>query len=587
MPARAIFSWKIFTRVILIQTLLLLAAILVAGLGARMLFQQTILGQARDQLNVELQAALAAYQAAPLDPALCDRLAASLRSPGLALTIRRPDGGILCESSDPHGLGASAVSISRELSGSGARLSATLSLPSMDRALRIYDTAFALFILLLALALALFALRLGRKLVFPLGRLLLKTQNVLKNEKEALPTDDLNEPKEDVYGEDIYGKDVYGEWSELESSIDDIRRDLQTKVESLTVEREEHATLMSAISDAILAVDTDGQPLFYNSRFALFAGTEELKNRKRLWEIFRQPEILGAYQGALREGKPTSVKAIPFELPAGRQFFALAVSPLRKSHGGAPQERIYGAVGIFHDVTDLKAAEQIRIDFVANVSHELRTPLTAIKGYADTLMMDAEEGKPAAREFLEVIKRNSERLMSLINDLLDLSSIESTDVLQKTTVSTEEATRRVVHQLQGALSKKNHRLEIRTTATSVHADPKRLEQVLVNLLDNAIKYTPPGGLIRISWEPTRSTAGGQDDVLLKISDSGPGIPPEHVPRLFERFYRVDKARSRDQGGTGLGLAIVKHIIQRHDGNVWVESKVGRGSTFICQFPAER
>jgi two-component system phosphate regulon sensor histidine kinase PhoR len=233
-------------------------------------------------------------------------------------------------------------------------------------------------------------------------------------------------------------------------------------------------------------------------------------------------------------------------------------------------------------VTELKRAENIRIEFVANVSHELRTPLTAIKGYTDTLREDVGHGRyDAAGKFLEVISRNVDRLMSLIGDLLDLSSLESHDgkELQKSTINTREITERVVAHLESRRAEKRHTIETRFTVEAVDADPKRLEQVLVNLIENAVKYVPASGKIVVSWE-----SGEQNSVLLKVSDNGPGIPVEHHSRLFERFYRVDPGRSRDSGGTGLGLAIVKHIMQRHGGSVWISSEMGKGTTFICRFP---
>jgi two-component system phosphate regulon sensor histidine kinase PhoR len=351
-------------------------------------------------------------------------------------------------------------------------------------------------------------------------------------------------------------------------------KSLNAEIDSLKTEREEQAILTSAISDAILAVDLEGSPLFYNSRLAVLLNDHALNQPQiRLWDIIKSPEILTGYREALQEGKTSNVKTIPFEHEAGTRFYSISISPLIKE-----KDSLYGAVGIFHDVTELKGAEQIRIDFVANVSHELRTPLTAIKGYADTLIQDLREGKPISPEFLEIINRNTDRLMSLINDLLDLSSLESTDVLHKTNLSTVDITQRVIQHMHPVFEAKKQELSTEFNSPAVVADPKRLEQVMINLLDNANKYTAYGSRISIYWE----TEG--KDTVLKVRDSGPGIPPEHHLRLFERFYRLDKARSREQGGTGLGLAIVKHIMQRHDGSVWVESSPGRGATFICRFP---
>lgn len=372
---------------------------------------------------------------------------------------------------------------------------------------------------------------------------------------------------------------VYGEWSELEMSIDDMRKDLESKTESLNLERQELSTLMGAISDGVLSVDGNGAPLYYNSRFEILFGAPGAYSQDvrgvRLFEMFRDPDILNAFDAALRQGRVGTAPAIPVVMGSdgARRFFSLSVSPLKKPNG-----KVYGAIGIFHDVTELKAAEQMRIDFVANVSHELRTPLTSIKGYTDTIIDDVRRGRSIMPEFLSTIARNVERLMGLINDLLDLSSLESGELLQKARLSTEEITERIVSQMRPAFENKKHAVKVDVVAPFVWADPRRLEQILVNLLDNAIKYTPHEGKITVHWLADASS------VYLRVADTGPGIPPEHQARLFERFYRVDKARSRELGGTGLGLAIVKHIMQRHGGSVWVESKQGQGATFICRFP---
>ena len=329
---------------------------------------------------------------------------------------------------------------------------------------------------------------------------------------------------------------------------------------------------MSAISDPLLAVDIHNSPLFYNSKFNILVDDKDI-GRRRLWKVIVAHEVVQGYQVALSQGLSTSIKAVQFHTATGAMFFFVTISPLRRSNG-----KIYGALGVFHDVTDLKLAEQMRIDFVANVSHELRTPLTSIKGYTDTLIEDFTQGRPLEERFINAIARNTARLMNLVDDLLDLSSLESGGVLQKIEIETEEVTTRIIKQLQSTLERKKHSISYIIETGIVFADPRRLEQILVNLLDNACKYTPDGGKISLRW-----AMQGQESVEVRISDNGPGISQEHQSRLFERFYRVDKARSRESGGTGLGLAIVKHIMQRHGGTVWVESVPGNGATFICQF----
>jgi two-component system phosphate regulon sensor histidine kinase PhoR len=227
----------------------------------------------------------------------------------------------------------------------------------------------------------------------------------------------------------------------------------------------------------------------------------------------------------------------------------------------------------------LKKAEKMRIEFVANVSHELRTPLTSIKGYAETLLQDLEEGRVPDPDFLKIILKNSDRLLALINDLLDLSAIESgADELHPAVLDLKEVTEHVVLHVETLAQKKQTKIVSEIYTPQVVADPKRLEQVLTNLIDNAIKYCPPNSEIRVKWNEEA------DFIVLRVSDNGPGIAEKYLDRLFERFYRLDKGRSREMGGTGLGLSIVKHVMQRHNGTVNAESNLGEGTTFVCRFP---
>jgi two-component system phosphate regulon sensor histidine kinase PhoR len=238
-----------------------------------------------------------------------------------------------------------------------------------------------------------------------------------------------------------------------------------------------------------------------------------------------------------------------------------------------------------HVIAALKSAEKMRIDFVANVSHELRTPLTSIKGYTETLIEDLQVGRAIDPEFLQIILKNSNRLLALINDLLDLSAIESgADHLQPAWIDLKEFNATVLDVLNREAQQKSSSISLEIQCSKLFADPKRTEQVLVNLVENAIKYCPNRSQIRIVWSEESTPAG--KSVLLRVSDNGPGIQKKHLDRLFERFYRVDKGRSRDLGGTGLGLSIVKHILQRHQGTVEVDSSPGQGTTFTCHFPQD-
>jgi two-component system phosphate regulon sensor histidine kinase PhoR len=357
--------------------------------------------------------------------------------------------------------------------------------------------------------------------------------------------------------------------------VEDLKKDLESQKANLQLQSEEHAALMSAVSDAVLAVDLEGTPLFYNSRFALLLGKGQTIRGKHIDKLLNDAILVHAFKEALTTGKVSSVNALPMDTETGKYFFSVSVSPLARKNG-----QVYGAIGIFYDVTELKRAEQIRINFVANVSHELRTPLTAIKGFTDTLIQDQQNGRPIENEFLQIIARNTGRLMNLINDLLDLSAIESNEIANKALIKTEDVTKAIIQQIKPSFDSKKQKISVNILAPNVMADQQRLEQVLVNLLANANKYTQQTGNVTVSWE-----YGKNQSVLLKVTDDGPGISVENQARLFERFYRVDKSRSREQGGTGLGLAIVKHIMQSHGGSVHIESPSSGGSTFVCVFPA--
>lgn len=239
-----------------------------------------------------------------------------------------------------------------------------------------------------------------------------------------------------------------------------------------------------------------------------------------------------------------------------------------------------GTILVFHDLTRLKQLERQREEFVANVSHELRTPLSLIKGYVETLLDGARDNPEVAERFLKIIERNANRLDLLIQDLLTISALESGRMkLELSAVNLHTLVEKVFTDLYSKAENKKMTLVNELPEFITHGDTNRLDQVLTNLVDNAIKYGRAEGCV---------TVGGrkQEDSKLEIfvRDDGPGIPPEALDRVFERFYRVDKARSRDQGGTGLGLSIVKHIVHAHGGEVWAESELGKGATFFFTLP---
>ncbi len=246
----------------------------------------------------------------------------------------------------------------------------------------------------------------------------------------------------------------------------------------------------------------------------------------------------------------------------------------------SPEGRRQGTLLVFHDLTRLKQLERTREEFIANVSHELRTPLSHIKGYTETLLGGAKDDPDVATRFLQTIARNAERLQLLIEDLLTISELESGRVtFNLQPLSLHSVVEKVFDDFKTRAEAKTVTLTDKTSGVKASADTVRLEQVLSNLVDNAIKYGRNGGRVTVG---ARSAGDGKVEVC--VQDDGPGLPADSLERVFERFYRVDKGRSREQGGTGLGLAIVKHIVQSHGGAVWAKSEAGRGATFYFTLP---
>lgn len=417
----------------------------------------------------------------------------------------------------------------------------------------------------------------------PLGRLIQRARELRRLDA---PIDDFSDT-ESIQAEEP------GEWSDLERALNRVHRDLRSKTHALSREREELSALIGAVSDAILAIDQDGQPLFFNSQFAvLFRPAGENVGRfadervhlapqaaPNIAEIFRVPEILQGYKEVLRQGEmrliAVTLHTTESEVP---RHFSVSIAPLKSKDS----DSVFGAIGVFHDITEMKASENIRIEFVGNASHELRTPITNIKGYLDTLKEDFKTGRmDNAGQFLDVVSRNVDRLVLLVNDLLDLSTLESGAQLKHDSVSTREVTEAALKQLETKRAARRQEVNVHYVTENVYGDARRVEQVLVNLIQNAIKYIPEGRQIDVHWER------GANETYLRVKDNGPGVPAEHHSRLFERFYRVDAGRSRELGGTGLGLAIVKHIMIKHGGSVRLVSRTGHGEAgaeFICTFP---
>jgi two-component system phosphate regulon sensor histidine kinase PhoR len=357
----------------------------------------------------------------------------------------------------------------------------------------------------------------------------------------------------------------------IASALDEMAEQLRRRLAQANAEQERLRAVLQGMVEGVLVLDRGGRVILANPRLReLFGVWGPVEGRPAL-EVIRRADVEGALEAAARTPEPVSR-----EIQLGSDGRQLEMHAVRfPAHGS-----LLGTVAVFHDVTEIRRLEGIRRDFVANVSHELRTPLTAIRGFAETLRA-SELAPEQRRQYLDVILRHADRLTALIEDLLELSRIEGgTRDLALEPVDVGSLARGLLQDLKPRLDAK--RLEGRfhaEPAPRALGDRRALEQVLLNLLDNAIKYSEPGG--RIELRVSGSAAG----VRIDVSDTGIGIPEPDRARIFERFYRVDKARSRDLGGTGLGLAIVKHLVQAQDGEVFVSSREGEGSTFSVRLPA--
>jgi two-component system, OmpR family, phosphate regulon sensor histidine kinase PhoR len=369
----------------------------------------------------------------------------------------------------------------------------------------------------------------------------------------------------------VYGSDELGD---LARSLDRTGSRLRELVERLSLESARRESILASMVEGVVAVDSELRITFCNDSFHRVVGTSDsIPENQPLLDVLRDPELLSMFTHVLESRQP--MKQRVRLAGAEGHSFEVQVTPL----AGTVRA---GAIAIFYDITDLERLERVRKDFVANVSHELRTPLTAISGYAETLLEGALEDEENNRKFVEIIKSHASRLSNIASDLLALSELESerppAESKPISVHSAVETALRIIEpaaQLRGVTITRGELDE-----AEVLAERGRLEQALVNLLDNAVKFNRPAGEICVE---VRREA--DENVRIAVADTGIGVPSTDLSRIFERFYRVDKARSREMGGTGLGLSIVKHVIERMNGTVSVESQLGKGSTFTILLPA--
>lgn len=375
----------------------------------------------------------------------------------------------------------------------------------------------------------------------------------------------------------IYSND---EWGEIAKAVDEMKIRLREKIEEVSRERDYLQTILKGMTEGVLVVDERGRILMVNDALQKILSLSSEVVDKAPIEAIRNTELEEAIRKAIQE-RENSAFELTLPLSGGKTLDVnvVGISPFQEETN-KEAEKIKGAIAVFHDISRLKELEKVRQDFVANVSHELRTPLTTIKGYTETLLDGALKEEVAA-QFLQVIQKHADRLTKIVEDLLVLSKIESKEFsLKWEPLSLSELIDDVSDFVKEAAHKKEISISrsIIPSSIEVMGDRSYLEQVFINLLDNAIKYTPKGGEISIS-----ALKRGKGDIEVEIKDNGIGIPREDLPRIFERFYRVDKGRSQKLGGTGLGLSIVKHLVQAHGGSVWVESQLGKDRHSISPY----
>lgn len=435
-----------------------------------------------------------------------------------------------------------------------------LSVSFLNNAVRDIQRRIALGGIVIALATAVFSLVLSRRLSRPI--------ETINRGAERFAAGDLSRP--------IPVPDA-PEFAALAQALNDMAAQLDERIEALVSQRGREEAILSNMVEGVLAIDAEGRLIAINHAAALALRVDRQKAiGHHVAESVTNESVRNLLERPLNQSKSYE-DDVRIDVDDEPRRFRAHSNRLLDARGDA-----IGALLVFDDVTRLRRLETVRSDFVANVSHELKTPITSIKGFVETLLggeVDAED----SRRFLEIIARQADRLNAIIEDLLSLSRLEQGSDragMPRTTTALNRTLNAAAQACELKASERDSRVTLSCDAgLTASINSPLFEQALVNLIDNAIKYSEPGSEVDVEAE--REGAG----VVIRVRDTGPGIPPEHIPRLFERFYRVDKARSREAGGTGLGLAIVKHIIQAHGGRVSVQSTPGAGSVFAIHLPS--
>jgi two-component system phosphate regulon sensor histidine kinase PhoR len=585
---RSRLFWRLFGGFCVVIALLV---VLVEIFVPRQIERDT-LAEIEHDLDVRtalVQELILPFLAEPAESGLQNRVQELADHAGVRLTIIRDDGLVLADSEEPpasmddHGQRPEIQSARREGTGRAIRYSYTLGTRMMYFARSIQDNGDAVVYVRAAMPMSVIDDRIGQlHSVITIGALLaalaalvagafiaernIRPMRALTNLARALTRGEATSPIP------VRGRDEVGELAE---AFDSMAVTLRERLASLTEERNRLQAILSGMVEGVVAVDEEERVLHMNGVAAQLLEIDREESLGRpLWEITRTPQIGEILRDCLQR-RLTARREIRQTTPEGERILEIRCSALPGVEAPA------GAILLLHEITELRRLEAVRRDFVANVSHELKTPLTAIRGLIETIRDDPDMTPEMRGRFLDRVSQQADRLTALIEDLLSLSRLESGETpLTHEQMDLRDVAQAVTTSMATQADAAGLILEAELPENPVHVlgDRLALEQAIGNLLDNALKYTPAGGRI---WLRIRRET---DHAIAEVEDTGIGIEPQDRERIFERFYRVDKARSREVGGTGLGLSIVKHVLRSHGGNVHVESVPGRGSLFRIHLP---
>lgn len=584
---RSHFFWKLYASYVV---LVVLAVATVGVLVGRSITSDS-LNEVESSLRVR---AVLLRDVAARSTGEPDSLQARVTALGAAvetrLTVIAADGTVIADSDqspasmDNHGTRPEVLAAAAEGSGTATRFSRTVASSMMYHALTVRDGETLLGYVRSALPLTvveerqneLWLLIVSAGFIVTLIAMLL---GLFVTRRVTAPLVSMTGVAEAIAG-GMYSERVNthsrDEIGKLSSAFNKMASELEERIATITEDRGKLLTVLSGMVEGVVAVDQELRILHLNaSAERILSVVASTSIGKPIWEVTRLLKVNETIEQALQEGKEVTDE-ICLQQDAKERIVELHAAPLRNGHT-EPK----GVVLVLHEVTELRRLETVRQDFVANVSHELKTPITAIRGLVETVLDDGEMTPEIRTRFLRKAQDQSMRLSRLVSDLLTLSRLESHDgVRQNEALELRDLVEASVANFQPTAEEKKVSLsvELPESAVRVLGDWDALELVFNNLLDNALKYTPANGIVRVQ---VRSES---EEVSVKIEDSGIGISPEHHDRIFERFYRVDKARSRELGGTGLGLSIVNHICKVHGGAVAVQSVPGTGSVFSVRLP---